>query len=221
MLEANIETLAITDKGFALILKAEGEEKAVPIFVGTLEAQSISMVLLGLTRPRPITHDLMTSMLNKFNVHVKRVIIDDIKNETFYAKIVFEQDGDTVRLDARPSDAIAVALRMSADIFIEEKVMAEAGINMDNIQIDDKEGKYIFKEENEVEYNAGYGGRPLKEEYESNQAALNSIDTFSDGEIMSQASLDDLYLRLEEALKDERYEEAAKLRDMIESMKDE
>lgn len=199
MLEAKIVNLAVTDKGFALILKPEDGEKVVPIFIGALEAQSITMVLLGLTQPRPLTHDLFTNVLSKFNIALERIIIDDLRNDTFYAKMVFEQGGDILRLDSRPSDAIAMALRSKAPVFVEEKVVEEAGIFLD-----EQDGKISFKDSFPI---------GEKDEPETSESSTENEEEKTE---KPKNRKEELLLLLDNAVKEERYEDAAKLRDELE-----
>ncbi len=100
------------------------EEKVLPIWIGEPEAQAIASVLLNVTPPRPMTHDLMKNIIVAMGGEVKRVIITDLKDNTFYAVIeIAVEDGDVLVIDSRPSDALALALRFEVPIFAEEKVL--------------------------------------------------------------------------------------------------
>lgn len=110
-----------------VLLRDVDELNFLPIWIGVFEAASIAMVLQNITPPRPMTHDLMKDLLDKTGAKINRIVINDIKEGTFYAQIeVILKDGKKESLDARPSDAIALALRTQAPIFVAEKVMMQA-----------------------------------------------------------------------------------------------
>ena len=121
-----------------VVVITDAEEKGfIPILIGPAEAQALSLQLEGLKPPRPITHDLLKNMLDTLNTKVDRVVISDLKDETYYAKIYMKsRDGELV-VDARPSDAIALALRSDSPIYVSEEVAAKALIA--NKPIDDDE----------------------------------------------------------------------------------
>jgi len=101
-------------------------ERRLPIIVGQNEAQSIAYQLEEISTPRPMTHDLIKIIIEKFGYEVDKVIIDELKDSTFYSKISFN-DSQAERIDARPSDAMAIALRFSAPIYVTEDIMNEVG----------------------------------------------------------------------------------------------
>ena len=108
-----------------LILSAKNDEFNVPIWIGLMEAAAIASVLQGVDFERPMTHDLFKNFIDRVNVKVSRIEVCDLKNNTFFAKIYCHAaDGDFI-MDARPSDAIALALRVKADIFVDEAVVNE------------------------------------------------------------------------------------------------
>jgi bifunctional DNase/RNase len=111
-----------------VILKDEVGEKWLPIYIGPFEAQAIALQLEHIQMPRPLTHDLVKNILDALNVTISRVIICDLKDNTYYAKLVVKNDGVHQEIDSRPSDAIALALRMQAPILVAEDVMLKAGI---------------------------------------------------------------------------------------------
>ena len=116
---------------YALILtEAEGSRR-LPIIIGSYEAQAIALELENIKPPRPMTHDLLKNMVLSFDTQVKHVIVNDLSEGTFYAQIIYERDGQRVELDARPSDAIALAVRFGAPIYVNEEVLKEAGISAD------------------------------------------------------------------------------------------
>ena len=132
-IEVKISDISLTNVGFAVFLKPEGMEddkRVVPIFIGPLETHSITTILDGTKSPRPMTHDLMLYMLTSMHAKVQKITIDEIKDNTFYAKIYINQNGENIVMDARPSDSIALALRANAPIYISNAILEEAGIAM-------------------------------------------------------------------------------------------
>ncbi|ACF14255.1 protein of unknown function DUF151 [Chloroherpeton thalassium ATCC 35110] len=181
---------------YALILFEVGGKRKLPIIIGGFEAQAIALKLENIKAPRPFTHDLIKSLVDTFNIGITEVTIDELRNETFFAKIVCEMNGLTHEIDARPSDAIAVAVRCEAPIFVSEEVMNEAGIT--------DEGK----EEPETSTPAT---RPSSEKKVSSSPAPQA-HTNIEGELA------DLKSKLEEAVQKEDYEKAAKIRDQIQRL---
>lgn len=113
-----------------VILKDLQDNRAMPIWIGLFEASAIATELEKIVFPRPMTHDLFNEFLKTFEVYVDRIEIIDIRNNTFYANIYLVKEGVTYTLDARPSDAIAIALRANAPIYVDEKVI-ERSRNVD------------------------------------------------------------------------------------------
>ncbi len=126
-----------------IILKTVEDEQAIPIWIGLLEATAIASALQNITFDRPMTHDLLKNLLDVQNIGVSKVEVCDLKENTFYAKIhLTGTDGD-FNIDARPSDAIAVALRFKAPIYVDDKVIEKSKKGADDIEILDQsqEGK--------------------------------------------------------------------------------
>lgn len=117
-----------TESGSVVYLKEKDGNRELPIVIGLSEAQSIMMALQGVKAPRPLTHDLLVDILNALNLHLKRVVINDLRENTYYARIVLwnEEDKTLYSIDARPSDSIAIALRVKAPIFISTFVLKKA-----------------------------------------------------------------------------------------------
>lgn len=113
---------------YALILTENGGNRRLPIIIGTFEAQAIALELENIKPPRPMTHDLLKNIVESFNSDVEKVVINDLTEGTFFAQIHYKNNGDTFELDARPSDAIALAIRFSAPIYVSKHVIDEAGI---------------------------------------------------------------------------------------------
>lgn len=109
-----------------VVLRAE-DGRILPIFIGFAEAASIYSAINHLTPPRPMTHDLLVDMISKLEAKVEKVIIDDLIDNTFYARIIVRRGEKEVEIDARPSDSIAIALRVPCPIFVDSKVLDEAG----------------------------------------------------------------------------------------------
>ena len=128
LVEAEIWTVARTDKGNAVLVKPIGSERAVPIFIGQLEAQSILIGLGNVPMPRPLTHDLFMSMMEKLNATIERVDITELRDGTFYARIVLKQGLKKIVIDSRPSDALGITARIHCPLYIAEAIVEEAGI---------------------------------------------------------------------------------------------
>lgn len=112
-----------------VVLRAEEAARLLVMEVGLMEGRAIAMEAEGVRAPRPLTHELMLQVINRLGAAVARVQIRDFKEQTFYANLVLEKEGgDELELDARPSDAIALALRSGAPIFADEGVLEKAGI---------------------------------------------------------------------------------------------
>ena len=110
-----------------VLLRDHDEINFLPIWIGIFEAASIAMEMQGLHPPRPMTHDLLKSVIDKFNAKVVRIIINDVKEGTFYSVIEIEREkNEKLTIDSRPSDAIALAIRTSSPIFVSEVVMMQA-----------------------------------------------------------------------------------------------
>lgn len=111
-----------------VILKDSNAHRFLPIWIGQFEATSILMEIQGIKPARPLTHDLMRSIIENFKASVAHIVISDLKDGTFYAKIRLDIDSTSIDIDARPSDAIALAVRVKAPIFAEESVIDQAAI---------------------------------------------------------------------------------------------
>ncbi len=184
-----LSTSPHTNGAYALILyELEGKRK-LPIIIGGFEAQAIALKLENIKPPRPFTHDLFKNIADAFHLHVNEIIIDELHNETFYAKVVCEVNGEVHEIDARPSDAIAIAVRFNAPLFVTEEIMNEAGI----------------KEE--------------QKEEEEDDVPLEPDEVMQPGLLRTDTPLDELQSELNEAINNENYEEAARLRDEITRLK--
>jgi bifunctional DNase/RNase len=106
-----------------VVLKETSGSGVLPIWVGIYEANAIALEIEKVQTPRPMTHDLLKNVLTGLDVRVQRVVVSDLKDDTFYALIWMERDGQTISLDSRPSDALALALRLDCPIFVEDEVL--------------------------------------------------------------------------------------------------
>jgi bifunctional DNase/RNase len=109
-----------------ILLRDAGGHKVLPIWVGAFEANAIALQIENVSTPRPMTHDLLKNVINDLKASVKKIVVSDLKDNTFYALIYIDVNGELVAVDARPSDAIALALRARAPIFVEESVIENA-----------------------------------------------------------------------------------------------
>ena len=111
-----------------VLLKERGGERYLPIWIGAAEAAAIALSLQGVVTPRPMTHDLMQSILEDLQVSVQRIVVTELRDSTFFASIQLQRNSDSYEITSRPSDAIALAVRMATPIFAEESVLEEASI---------------------------------------------------------------------------------------------
>ena len=176
---------------YALVLSEEEGERTLPIIIGAFEAQSIAIALeKEIKPPRPLTHDLFKSFADRFNITIKQVIIHKLVDGVFYSSLICECDKVEEIIDARTSDAIALATRFNAPIFTFENILDKAGIIL-KIKDESKLAKSKFKMEDLV------------------------TDIIEETSSFSDESLKDLHSQLEKAVNNEDYELAAKIRDEI------
>jgi uncharacterized protein len=127
-----------------VVLKDDEEKFFLPIWVGIFEANAIALQLENITTPRPMTHDLLRNMINELNAQVLRIVINDLRDSTFFAQIRIVAGSRTLEVDARPSDAIALALRTEAPIFVAQSVLDQAQtITPDGEDSDEKNRKWF------------------------------------------------------------------------------
>lgn len=133
LVEMQIESVRVhmLSNRHVVILKDPVGDRYLPIWIGAWEASAIAMRLQGLQAERPLTHDLFAAALERLGVHVERVVISELADETYHARIHLERDGFEVEVDARPSDALALAVRAEVQIFADEEVLAQAALNAD------------------------------------------------------------------------------------------
>jgi bifunctional DNase/RNase len=128
-----------------VILKETGRERYLPIWIGPWEASAIAMRLQGLTPERPLTHDLFAQTLEAVDARVSRVVISDLADETFHARLIVVRDGREGEVDARPSDALALAVRVGAPIFAVPSVLDQAGLGAEGGIGDDEEAGELLE----------------------------------------------------------------------------
>lgn len=178
---------------FALILGEEEGKRRLPIIIGMFEAQAIAIEIEKIAPNRPMTHDLFLKFAEGFNYEIKEIYISDLSEGIFFAKIVAFDEIKTIEVDSRPSDAIAIGLRFDVPIYTNEKVMSEAG---------------IILEEEEIE---GVEEDDIIEDLEKELAEDKKTDTND----ITEMPLDELEGLLNQALENEDYEDAARIRDEI------
>lgn len=174
MIEVRVTRIVMYNRDLIVLLKSTVDERVLPISIDPSQAQAIELKLEGLEFPRPLTHDLMMNMVTTLGWQVERAEISDLVEHTFYARLILSGGGKTVEIDSRPSDAIALALRCSCPVYVEESVMASAGVVI------------------QTEKGAKKPGSTRIERLES---------------------------KLNQAVEDERYEDAARIRDEIKVIK--
>ncbi|MDE2698867.1 MAG: DUF151 domain-containing protein [Gemmatimonadota bacterium] len=172
-------------------LKDKDQKVFLPIAIGNFEAVAISLVLHDEPPPRPIAYDLLCAIMDGFDVRVEQVLVSALKDETFFAEITLVRDGESIVIDSRPSDALALALRVDAPVFVADQVIEEAGLSVkQDVPIEDGEDNI-----------AAIVASVAEDEEEAPDQVTQQVDA--------------LKARLQEAVALEEYEEAARLRDEI------
>ena len=130
MIKVSVDSVKVSmlSQHRVVVLKEETEERYLPIWIGPFEADAITIGLQNVQMTRPLTHDLLRAFIDQMNASVSHIKVNNLRNDTFYAEIVVEQDGRTLEIDSRPSDAIALAVRVDVPIYVAEEVMDRAGI---------------------------------------------------------------------------------------------
>jgi bifunctional DNase/RNase len=187
----NIEYSQTHSGSYVLTLAETNGVRNLPIVIGSFEAQAIAVELEKMVPNRPLTHDLFKSSLNAFKITVLEVMIHQFKEGIFYANIVCEQENQRVEIDARSSDAVAIALRFNAPIFTNDQVMDEVSNSHERTERMDLEDEFSNEEDEDI-------------------AEEHSFDS---------EALDTLEKQLEQALENEDYELASKIRDEINKRK--
>ena len=144
MLEMTIDSIRVSLMNYqrVVILKEKDSDRYLPIWIGPAEADAIAVKLQDISVPRPLTHDLLRSIIDTLGASVGHILVSDLESDTFFAKVVINVNGKSVEIDSRPSDAIALAVRAQVPIYVEEKVLEKAGVLMDK-----ETGKPILPED--------------------------------------------------------------------------
>jgi uncharacterized protein len=180
-----LSTSPASGGAYALILREVNGNRRLPIIIGASEAQSIALEMEGIKPPRPLTHDLMKNIITAFGAELSDIIIDELRDGTFYAKLNI----DSQQIDSRPSDAIALAVRYGVQIYVAASVMDEAA----------------FVPEEEDDADQGTPSRQQQQKPKAQQPPPGS----------KGSKLEQLHQQLKEAIEKENYEKAASLRDEI------
>lgn len=171
---------------YALVLAEQEGKRRLPIIIGGFEAQAIAIELEDMTPSRPLTHDLFKSFAESFEIKIKEVVIYNLLEGIFYAKLICDKDGKEVEIDTRTSDAVALAVRFKCPIYTYESILSNAGIVLD----EDEEGEMKTS-------------TPAKAEEKKEKKGIASL------------SIKELKDQLQNAIDTEDYEEASRLRDEI------
>jgi bifunctional DNase/RNase len=133
MLEMSIDSIRVSPMNYqrVVLLKEKDAERYLPIWIGPAEADAIAVKLQDLSVPRPLTHDLLRTVIDTLGGSLNHILVSDLQNDTFYAKITIQTNGESKEIDCRPSDAVALAVRAKVPIYAEESVMDKAGILLD------------------------------------------------------------------------------------------
>jgi len=177
-----------TGGAYAILLREIDGSKRLPIIIGAFEAQAIALEIEGIKPPRPLTHDLLKQLTDSLGATVIEIVIDELRDNTFFAKIILEISGFSQEIDARPSDAIALAVRTQAPIYVAAAVMDAAAFV------------------------------PSEETDEQTSSNVISDKTDSKTPASKEAKIAALHNKLREAIEGEEYERAAKIRDQIKNL---
>jgi bifunctional DNase/RNase len=173
MIEMIIDSIRVSLMNYqrVVILKEKVADRYLPIWIGPAEADAIAVKLQEVNVPRPLTHDLLRSVIDALGATVDSIIVNDLKNDTFYAKIIINVDGKQMEVDSRPSDALALAVRAGVPIYADEVVLDKAGILLDK-----ETGKPISPQKETGD--AGSPGRKVSEDELRRMSAFRAfIDT--------------------------------------------
>jgi bifunctional DNase/RNase len=226
MTEMKVVNLTDQNNQRMVWLQSLDDETMLPILIGDAEAIAISVELAGKQMVRPLTHDLLKTILDRFDATVDRINIVDLKDEIFYAELILTCSGKEVRIDARPSDSIALALKYDAPVFIDEEVLNLAGGRVKT----GKAGVSYFEkmETDDLDLNLALDGS-LLDDADLEEAVQDLLGIAQDavneeavreedqpGEAVALVVV--LKQQLDQAIKEERYEDAGQLKDEIQRM---
>ena len=175
MLELEIESIRVRQETQqrAVVRKVKDSDLYLPIFIGQFEVEAIRFKLMNVEVERPMTHDLLGSVIDDLGGTIHSIVVSELKNDTFFAKIVIDTNGTLIEIDARPSDALALAVRSEAPIYAEDDVVEKAGVSLD------------FERENSSD-EEGEEGQVNEEELENLSAFTDFIDSLDLEDIGNQ-----------------------------------
>lgn len=157
MIEVTIASIRVSlmSQNRIVELREEGGDRILPIWIGPFEAESITLQLQGVEVPRPLTHDLLKSIIETLGGEVLHILISGLEKNTYFARIVLDVDGDTMEIDSRPSDAIALGVRVNAPIYVADEVMDQAGLRPEEeVQLSDEERQGSGQPQNDEDLGA-------------------------------------------------------------------
>lgn len=155
MIEVKIDSIRVSlmSQHRVVVLKETDSDRYLPIWIGPFEADAITLQLQGVQVARPLTHDLLKSIIDQMGAKISHILVTELKNDTFFAHIVMDLNGKNIKIDARPSDAIALAVRVNAPLFVADQVMEEAAIvpetGLDTMDTEDVDAAPVSEEEEE------------------------------------------------------------------------
>ncbi|MBU0935122.1 MAG: bifunctional nuclease family protein [Spirochaetes bacterium] len=201
LVEAEIWTVAQTEQGNVVFVRPKASDTVVPIFIGQLETQAILIALGHIELTRPLTHDLLLLTIQQLGASLQHIEIHDLIEGTYFARLLLQSQEQTLVVDARPSDALALALRAAVRIFIAEQVIEQAGMPIDMIRDVSRQG-FSPAVQNSQNANSEDGGQPK----------VAGPDP---------AARETLEAALHKAVENEDYERAAELRDALKRLQGE
>ena len=182
---------------YAVVLGEQFGARRLPIVIGAFEAQAIAVAMERMAPNRPLTHDLFKNSLEKFEIDLKEIVINNLVEGVFYSLLICERRGETIEIDSRTSDAIAMAVRFQCPIYTSEDILEKAGVEIE----DGGEGE------------EGESKKPSKKR--SRQKPASAKTTTARPDKLSSYSIKDLKSMLDEMLANENYEKAAEIRDEL------
>ena len=170
MLEMTVDSIRVSPMNYqrVVILKEKESDRYLPIWIGPAEADAIAVKLQDLSVPRPLTHDLLGTIIDSLGGTIDHILVSDLHNDTFFAKITIQSNGESKEIDCRPSDAVALAVRAKVPIYANEEVLDKAGIHLDK-----ETGKPLVQE-------TASDGSPLEPQAEVKPEELKSMSAFTD-----------------------------------------
>jgi len=175
---------------YALILGEKNGPRRLPVIIGSAEAQAIAIAIEGMVGPRPMTHDLFKNTLETLRTELREIIITDLREGIFFARLVLDRDGEIIEVDSRTSDALALATRFDCPIYTYNDILESAGIVLEG-----------------------------EDDYEDDDRELETVGDGGSAQNLSRMNIQDLNTHLEQMLDEENYEEAAKIRDELQRRK--